>query len=151
MPFLSRILTIALTWSCTSNSNLQPINISMKKAVRLITFKPFDTHAEPLFKTLNLLNLTNTIDLNLGKFMWDVNTKALPQSLLKVLNFNKETNSSRNITHSIKYIPICRTKYKASFITTSGTLLWINLPTKIKELKAKCQFTTTLRDYIVNS
>ena len=31
--------------------------------------------------------------------MWDVNTKALPQSLLKVLNFNKETNSSRNITH----------------------------------------------------
>ena len=131
-------------WSCTSNSNLQPINISMKKAVRLITFSNFDAHAESLFKSLNILNLSNTIDLNLGKFMWEVNTKALPKSLLKVLEFDQEKKPNRNITHSFKYIPICRRKYKLSFTTTSGTILWMELPEKIKELKSKRLFTKHL-------
>ena len=28
-------------WSCTGNTNLQPINVSMKKAIRLITFNKY--------------------------------------------------------------------------------------------------------------
>ena len=55
--------------------------------------------------------------------MWDVHHKGLPQCLMKILNFDKESKSSRNITHTNKYIPVCRTKYKINFITTSGTLL----------------------------
>ena len=73
----------------------------MKKAVRLITFSNFD--ASLYAESLNILNLSNTIDLNLGKFMWEVNTKALPKSLLKVLEFDQERKSNRNITHSFKY------------------------------------------------
>ena len=138
-------------WSCTCNSNLQPINISMKKAVRLITFSKFDAHAEPLFKSLNILNLSNTIDLNLGKFMWEVNTKTLPRSLLTVLEFDQVKKSNRNITRSFKYIPICRTKYKSSFITTSGTLLWMSLPKYIKEVKSKRLFTKHLKIHLINS
>ena len=72
--------------------------------------------------------------------MWDVHHKGLPQSLMKILNFNKEPKSSRNITHSNKYIPVCRTKYKINFISTSGTLLWNNIPDNIKELKAKVEY-----------
>ena len=122
----------------------------MKKAVRLITFSNFDAHAEPLFKSLNILNLSNTIDLNLGKFMWEVNTKALPKSLL-VSEFDQEKKSNRNITHSFKYIPTCRTKYKSSFTTTSGTILWMKLPEKIKEVKSKRLFTKHLKIHLINS
>ena len=124
-------------WSCTCNTNLQPINVSMKKAIRLITFNKYNAHAEPLDKSLNILNLRNTMDLNLGKFMWDVNNKGLPKCLSQILNFDEGSKSSRNITHSKKYIPLCRTKYKISFSTTSGTILWNNIPENIKELKSK--------------
>ena len=46
------------------------------------------------------------MDLNLGKFMWDVNNKGLPKCLLQILNVNKESKSSRNITHIKTYIPL---------------------------------------------
>ena len=91
----------------------------MKKAIRLITFNKYDAHTEPLYKSLNVLNLSNTMDLNLGKFMWDVHHKGLHQCLTKILNFEKVSKATRNITHSNKYIPVCRTKYKINFITTS--------------------------------
>ena len=77
-------------WSCTCNTNLQPINVSMKKAIRLITFSKFDAHTDPLYKSLNILNLSNTLDLYLGKFMWEVNNTGLPKCLMQILNFNKE-------------------------------------------------------------
>ena len=75
--------------------------------------------------------------------MWDVNNTGLPKCLMQILNFNKK--SSRKITHSKKYIPLCRTKYKISFITTSGTILWNNIPDNIKELKSKTQFTKSFK------
>ena len=74
--------------------------------------------------------------------MWDVHHKGLPQCLMKILIFE----SSRNITHSNKYIPVCRTKYKINFITTSGTVLWKHIPDNIKDLKPKIQFTKTLKN-----
>ena len=77
------------------------------------------------------------MDLKLGKFIWDVHHKGIPQCLMKILNFDKESMSSRNITNSNKYIPVCRIKYKINFITTSGTLLWKNIPDNIKVLKSK--------------
>ena len=89
------------------------------------------------------------MDLNLGKFMWDVNNEGLPQCLSQILNFDKGSKSSR--THSKKYIPLCRTKYKISFLTTSGTILWNNIPENIKELKSKKQFTKSFRKHPLNS
>ena len=35
-------------WTCTCNTTLQPINISIKKAIQLITFNKYDAHTEPL-------------------------------------------------------------------------------------------------------
>ena len=40
-------------------------------------------------KSPNILNLSNTIDLKLGKSMWDVNNKGLRKCHLQILNFNK--------------------------------------------------------------
>ena len=80
--------------------------------------------------------------------MWDVHHKGLPQCLMKILNVDKESKSSRNITHSNKYIPICRTKYKINSITTSGTVLWKNILDNIKDLKSKIQFTKTFKKHL---
>ena len=73
----------------------------MKKAIHLITFNKYGAHTEPLYMSLNVLNL--------GKYMWDVNHKGLTQCLMKILNFYNESKPSQNITHSNKYIPVCRT------------------------------------------
>ena len=66
MLFLNHIDYCITIWTCTAKTNLEPISISMKKAVRIITFSRFDEHAQPLFKDLNLLNFQQTIKFNLG-------------------------------------------------------------------------------------
>ena len=60
-------------WTCTSRTILEPINFSMKKVIRKMTFSKMDSHTKALVKKLNILDFQNTLELNLGKFMWDNN------------------------------------------------------------------------------
>ena len=113
-----------------------------------MTYSKNDSHTKPLFKMLNILDFQNTIDLNLGKFMWDATTKNFPKCLLDTLNFDTITSSNRKVIYTEKYIPLCRTKYKANFITTTGTLLWKCIPKQIKDLKDKNYFSKTDFKYI---
>ena len=46
-----------LNWSCTSKTNLECINTSMKKVIRIITFNKKQDHTLPLFHKLEILPL----------------------------------------------------------------------------------------------
>ena len=117
------------------------------KAIRKMTFSKMDSHTKPLFKKLNILDFQNTLDLNLGKFMWDVTKNNYPLS--DTLNFVRLTSSNRKIIPTEKYIPICRTKYKANFITTTDALLWKCIPTTLKEIKNKKLFSKKYFKYLL--
>ena len=49
-----------------------------KRAVRIISKAGYLDHTTPLFTNLNLLKLTNTYYLNLGKFMFKQMNNLLP-------------------------------------------------------------------------
>ena len=59
-----------LNWGMASSTNLNVINIKVKKAVRIISFKDRDEHTAPLFKDLQILPLDKSIEVKYGKFMW---------------------------------------------------------------------------------
>ena len=60
-----------LIWGNASQANLQPLNVLLNKAVRIITFAPFGPlDLEPIYRDLELLNLDQTILLERGKFMF---------------------------------------------------------------------------------
>ena len=69
-----------LNWSSTYPTNLDCLNISNKKAVRLILSKNGREHASPLFKELDILPLEEHIKLKRGTFMWKLDNNLLPQS-----------------------------------------------------------------------
>ena len=79
--FQSHIEYCINIWTCTTRTTLEPINISMKKAIRKMTFSKMDSHTKPLFKKLNSLDFQNTLELNLGKFMWDVTRNNYPLNI----------------------------------------------------------------------
>ena len=56
-----------LNWALTSQTNLNTVNINMKKAVRIMCFKSRDEHSLPLFKSLGILSLDKAIKLRQGK------------------------------------------------------------------------------------
>ena len=119
---------------------MELINTSMKKAVRVITFNKFDAHSEPLFKDLNILNLQKSIDFNLGKFMWNIQNKKLPNFLSTEFKIDIITKSNRRINISNKFIPLYRTRYKENFITIKGPQLWRELPKELKDSVSKRNF-----------
>jgi hypothetical protein len=64
-PFLSYDVLI---WGNTYISNIQPLVILQKKAVRIMTFSEYRSHTSPLFKRLNLLKLIDIVYLDTSFF-----------------------------------------------------------------------------------
>ena len=60
-----------LIWGNASQATLQPLNVLLNKAVRIITFAPFGPlDLEPIYRDLELLNLNQTVLLERAKFMF---------------------------------------------------------------------------------
>ena len=141
-----------IIWSCTSKTILNPIKISMNKAVRIMTFSKYDSHSEPLYKKLKLLNLSNTINYNLGKFLWDTtNNINIPVCILSIVKLKQLSRFNRHITQTKRFTPLFRTMYKANFITTTGPPLWNNIPNDIKSAMSKRLFAKKYLQYILDN
>ena len=76
-PFLSYG---ALIWGNIYISNIQPLVILQKKAIRIITFSEYRSHTSPLFKRLNLLKLIDIVYLDTSFFMYQFNNGNLPNN-----------------------------------------------------------------------
>ena len=107
-----------LNWSSASNSNLNCLRLSNKKAVRTMLSKNKYEHAAPLFKQLGILPLDKMIKLKRASFMWKLNNKILPKStekwfkkknslIMNRLHFSKNTASQipeQNMQSDITFI-----------------------------------------------
>ena len=122
----------------------------MKKAIRIITFSQYDAHTEPLFASLDILNLHQSIDYNIGKLMWEiVNTNNTP-FINKLFKIDITTNS-RTIITTAKYTPLTRTKYKEQSIIIKGPQLWRKLPPRLKNIKSKHMFSSAYIKHLKNA
>ena len=72
MPLFILTLIIAiLNWGSAAHSNLEPVKVSMRKAVRLMAFQR-DAHSEPLFQQFNVLNFDDSYRLEVAKLIHDI-------------------------------------------------------------------------------
>jgi hypothetical protein len=78
--------------SCASNSNIQKIAKIQKKAVRIITKKPYLEHTAPLFKSLNILTYQQLIIYSKLNFMHSVIYSYCPKSFINIWKQNNEPN-----------------------------------------------------------
>jgi hypothetical protein len=137
-------------WTCAPKSTLEPIEISMKKVIRTISFAKFDAHSEPLFKEHNILNFANLLKLQLGKLQWGLRHGQYPNFLKDSLLVGNVSRAERIRSISQKFTPLSRTLYKAHFVSSSGQTCWRDIPTKIKECKSKKIFSIYYRKYLLD-
>ena len=127
-------------WTCAPQSTLEPIEISMKKAIRTLSFAKYDAHAGPLFKVYNILNFPDLLKLQQGKLQWNLCNGSYPEFLKKNLLFDNISRAERLRSISQKFIPLSRTKYKANFVSSTGLTCLRDIPSKIKDHKSKKNF-----------
>ena len=83
-------------------THLAPLEIAMKKAVRVAAKQPPLSHTDPIFSYLNLLKLNDHYKYNLGIYMWK-NIEKFSQNYRINLN---NTRSGNYYEPSFQRIPI---------------------------------------------
>ena len=68
----------ALTWGNTYKSRLNQLNVLNNKAIRIMTFSDYRTHAPPLFKYLGILQFQDIVYTQNAIFMYDFHNNLLP-------------------------------------------------------------------------
>ena len=122
-----------------SSTNLNVINIKVKKAVRIISFKDRDEHTAPLFKDLQILPLDKSIEVKYGKFMWKLHNDYLPNSITKNYRSNSRTNFSRSLS---------RLETLKQFVLFAGPQQWSQLPTEITNRPSLDSFTKAYKKHL---
>ena len=149
-----------LNWGCANKTALNPIRLSIKKAVRIMAFEEkYDkvnkkyVSTRPLFHKFNVLNFDNHCKLTIGKFMSEISQNLHP-AFIQCL-FTKVSEKHQIMTRSSslnKYsLPHARTNFRKHFINFTGVKLWNDeIPDKIKSQLKLRAFIKQYRCYLLN-
>ena len=67
-------------WSCTADTNLKPLNVKQKMAIRILYNSSYNAHTEPLFKSSGILPLNYLCEFFKLQFMQKFSQGFLPSS-----------------------------------------------------------------------
>ena len=115
--FQSHINYNLLNWSSAKMTHIQTIRQSVKRVIRIMSFKNKYEHTQPLFKQLNILPFELQIKHKLAIFMWKLSNNLIHPPLSNLF--------SRNEHNPIKYnLPRAVTEYSKRALTYSGIRIW---------------------------
>lgn len=147
-PYLQYGLII---WGNTYKTRLNQLHILNNKAIRLMTFSSFYSHAPPLYKALGILQLKDLTYINTSLFMHDYINNKLP---IAFLNYYKNTSDihnyyTRSSAHNL-YLTSASTNYGKFSMKFIGVKTWNSIPENTrklpkysfkKEIKQSCLFS----------
>ena len=124
-------------WGGTYTTNLQPLRIKQKKAIRIINKKPYLSHTSPLFYSSEILKLDDIYKFKIGcyfiknELLYDYNRlHSYPTRYRNLLlpNFQRLTASQRSITYV-------------------GPSLWNSLPRNIQDSSSFSSFKRNVKNF----
>ena len=80
-----------LLWGCATKKLLEKVENLQKRCIRNVGLKSFRAHTEPIFKKLNILNLSDKIAFSKSVFMHQYKNNKLPVSFSDI--FTDITNT----------------------------------------------------------
>ena len=132
-----------LIWTSTYSTHLNKIKIAQKKALRIITKSPVNSHTQPLFQELKLLTITQIRFTQTCEFMYKYHNKLLTLAFIDYFPPTQFTTNTRS-KQDYKLI-IVRTNTRKLSIKYQGPLLWNNLPLSIRTCNTLLWFKRLLR------
>ena len=130
-------------WSQTYPCHMSQINVLHKKIIRIITNSDFNAHTQPLFKQLNILNLSDLSKLILTSLIYK-----------RVHTDNPNTQSSHKYqtrNQYAQYIPRPNLTLFKHSVMYAGPKTWNGLPDFIKQSKSYSHFKKQLKSHLLNS
>lgn len=124
-----------LTWGNTYKTNIHPLVVLQKKAIR-ITFSDFRAHTTPLLRKLNLLKFSDIVNLHTALFMLRYSKGNLPVNFDGFFNpvNSKHPYRTRIASRTTFSLPLIRTNYGMFNIRFFGPKLWNTIDESLKSL-----------------
>ena len=122
--FLHYVNYCNIIWASTYDSDLKPLFLLQKKAIRIITFSPPQTHTKPLFHKLDILPVHSIFKCHVACFVFLSVNNLLPTPLSSIFHFNFEYHD--HFTHSSFYLHKVFAKYHLSMCSQAP--IWNSLP-----------------------
>ena len=131
--------------------SVQKLVILQKRAIRIIHKKGYRAHTEPLFKTSQILKLTDLYKCQVRLFMHDHKTNKLPNSFVNLFHRPNHQTATTRYTADNLYRERPRTKFSESLPKHTFIMLWNNLNDATKQIDNRNIFKNTMITATLNS
>ena len=91
--FQSYILYGCLSWSFTSQYNIEKLILLQKKKICLIGFAHYNEHTDPLFKSLQITKIKDVFTIQIAKFVYQFTNGTLPESINHLFSLVENVHS----------------------------------------------------------
>ena len=138
-----------IVWGIERNLHVENLSKLQKKAVRVITWSKWNSHSSPIFKPLNILNLS---DINLVPVTCFVHRSLNGQlSPMFKHNFVQNCTVHNHITrHCLNLqLPLHRTIIRANSIGVSGLKFWNSISLELRQKPSVFSFKRNIKMYLI--
>ena len=129
-PYLVYGITL---WGSTNKRYLKPIEQLQKKAIRYITKSAYNSHTQPLFRDTKLLKITDLHKLQVCKFMYQVSSRNVSNSLCNAFTANRSVHEHHTRNRNDPRMSNMKSALAANSMTYKGPQLWHSLTRDMKD------------------
>ena len=138
-----------IVWAAHQSTVLKQLFISQKKAIRLITFSPWQSHTKQLFIKLELLTVYNINSLQLGCFMYSAVHSLLPAYFKCMFITNTTVHSYNTRQKDDMHQTAYRTNVCKYTVRILGPRLWNSLSDNIRQVSSLYQFKSKMKEFLL--
>jgi hypothetical protein len=135
-------------WGNTYSSNLLPLSIIQKRAIRFVHKVGFYDHTNELFLRSGTMKFVDLVEFKTAQLMFKIRNKILPGNILKMFR-DREGGYELRWESNFKQAWAMTTR-KSMCISVCGVKIWNGLTEEIKQINNMVQFKKRLKFNILS-
>ena len=133
-----------IVWGACAKTNLSQLQIIQNKLVRVICFKAKYDHTEPLFSSLNILNVTQINMYMFGIFTFKSLAAHGPHFTPYICPYNTRLSTMTTVA-----LPNIVSTHSRQSVRWVGSRLWNELPEDIRSQETNYSFKFKLKRHLL--
>ena len=142
-PYLNYCLEV---WGKATENIVSKISKLQKRAIRIITNKPWRAHTDPLFDELKILPLHKVYVYKIGTLMFKYTQNLLPSIFDNVFSRNSQIHSHN--TRQVFHIPLITRLKRQSTVTYQGPIIGNYFAKRLNSNRTINTYKKDLRNYL---
>ena len=150
--FLSSILHFSMEFDIPYPS--WRLVLLQKRIVRIISKRGFDTHTNPLFKSLMILKLEDIYSLHLGKFMFSLKHNSIPssfsRSILRGILRTNQVHGYNTRSSNFIFLSAFNTNIRKFSVLYQGLVFFNKLNAFICDAPSLYSFQSRVKNFLLS-